>query len=165
MTLYEIDAGIRNFIDNMLNAVDENGELIDVDPSELEELQAAREAKLENIALYVKNLTAEAKAIKEEEVTLKSRREAIERKVERLKALLSGSILGAGETEFKTSKCAVSFRRSSSVVIPDEELLDPNFLQQEVKYVPDKKAIKAFLQAGGEVRGAYIEERQNIQIK
>ena len=74
MTLYEIDNEIRAFLDKMLDAVDEEtGEIIDIDPAELEQLNEAREQKIENIALYIKNLEADAKAIKEEEKNLKAK--------------------------------------------------------------------------------------------
>ncbi len=43
MTLYEIDYQIRQFLDNMMDAVDEEtGAVLDIDPSKLEELNEAR---------------------------------------------------------------------------------------------------------------------------
>lgn len=164
MTLYEIDNNIRLFLDQMINSVDENGELIDIDPTQLEQLNAQRRDKLESIACYYKETMAEAEMIKAEEDRLKSRREAAEKRAERLKELLSRSLLDAGDSKFSTPKCAVSFRTSEQVVIPDENLLDKAFMKQSIKYTPDKKAIKKAIKDGAEVRGAYIENKQNIQI-
>ena len=59
MTLYEIDNAILGCVD------DETGEVIDFD--KLDKLTMQREQKLEGAALAVKNLTAEAEAIKAEE--------------------------------------------------------------------------------------------------
>lgn len=58
-TLYEIDADIVNCIDT------ETGEILDFDS--LDALNMERDAKIEGVALYVKQLQAEAEAIKAEE--------------------------------------------------------------------------------------------------
>lgn len=165
MTLYEIDSQIRQFIDRMMEAVDENGELLDIDPAELEKLQAEREAKWENIACYYKNLQAEAVAIKAEETNLKARREAAEKKAERLKRLLSASMQEAGKDNISTARCAVSFRKSTQVIIPDEDKLDVHYMKAETTYKPDKTLIKENIKAGIKVAGAYLEDKKNIQIK
>ena len=166
MTLYEIDNNIRAFLDKMLDAVDEEtGEVLEVDPAELEQLNEAREQKMENIALYIKNLEADAKAIKEEENNLKERREKAEKKAERLRNLLAMSMNSAEESKFNTARCAVSFRFSKSVVITDLDLIDEAYVKKTIDVKPDKVAIKQAIEAGEDVEGAYLEEKQNIQIK
>lgn len=166
MTLYEIDNEIRAFLDKMLDAVDEEtGEIIDIDPAELEQLNEAREQKIENIALYIKNLEADAKAIKEEEKNLKERRERAEKKADRLRDLLAMSMTNAGETKFNTARCAVSFRASKSVVITDLDLIDEAYVKKTIDIKPDKTAIKKAIEAGEDIEGAHIEEKQNIQVK
>lgn len=59
MNLYEIDAAIMACID------EETGEI--TDPAKLDELDMTRDQKIENIALYIKDLRAEASAIKVDE--------------------------------------------------------------------------------------------------
>ena len=164
MNIYEIDNEIRLLVEDMMNTVDENGEVV-VDTTRLDELQQEREQKLENIACYIKNLEAEAKAIKEEEANLNKRREADEKKVGYLKKLLTDSIIGAGDDKFKTVKCNVWFKPSDAVVIPDKDLLDPAYMKKKETYDPDKERIKEALEAGQEVRGAFLEHRNNIQVK
>ena len=164
MTLWEIDNEIRLFLDKLVSSVDEEtGELIDIDPSELEALTAAREAKWESIALYYKNLTADATAIKTEEDNLKARRESLEKKAERLKNLLSASMLAAGEPKLGTSKCAVSFKASDRLVIDDLSKIGEEYTKVEIK--PNKADIKRAIKAGEKIEGAHIEACQNIQIK
>ena len=58
MTLYEIDQAILDCVDM------ETGEVIDSDRLDL--LQMERETKLENVGLWIKDLRAEADAIKNE---------------------------------------------------------------------------------------------------
>lgn len=166
MTLYEIEFKIKAFLDKMLDAVDEEtGEIIDIDPSELEQLNEAREQKLENIALYIKNLESDAKAIKEEEKNLKERRERSEKKAERLRKLLSDSILNNGDDHFETSRCSVTFRASDTVEIDDMDLIDDAYIKVVTDYKPDKAALKKAIKAGIKIDGCHLESHNNIQIK
>jgi hypothetical protein len=164
MTLYEIDKNICDLIENGFVVDEETGEIL-YGADELEQLQEERSAKLEAVALYIKNLEAMAASIKEEENALASRRKAKEARAEKLKSYLTNSIIGNGDKEFESSKVAVSFRKSTAVIV-DEEKLDKDYFVEKVtvKNEPDKKRIKADITAGKAVAGAYIEERQNIKI-
>ena len=76
MTLYEIDAQIaalENASEDDMIIDEETGELGSVVQA-LDALRMAREEKLENVACWVKNLSAEADAICEEENRLIKRR-------------------------------------------------------------------------------------------
>jgi ssDNA-binding Zn-finger/Zn-ribbon topoisomerase 1 len=72
MNLYEIAAAITALVDP------ETGELLDFDA--FDALNLERERKIENIGCWIKDLSAEAAAIKAEEDALKKRREALESK-------------------------------------------------------------------------------------
>ena len=76
MTLWEIDQGIMACLDA------ETGEIID--PEMLTALSMEREAKLENVACWIKNLRAEAAAIKAEKDALAKREKAAAKKAEDL---------------------------------------------------------------------------------
>ena len=58
MTIYEIDQAIMECVDL------ETGEIIDTE--QLDKLQMERDAKLENVACWIKDLKAEAEALKAE---------------------------------------------------------------------------------------------------
>lgn len=161
MTLYEINAEIASLIDP------ETGELLDFD--RFAELQMERDTKIENMVLWVKDLDAEAVAIKAEEIALAERRKRAEKKAESLKAYIT--LLLAGE-RFQTARCAVSYRKSVSVDIADEgkfvswaqrEGLDGLLTYAEPKV--SKKAVKEFLERGNTIEGASLVEKTNIQIK
>ena len=159
MTLYEIDAAIRDLIENAVDP--ETGEIAEDLSLQLEELGMAREAKLENIACYIKDLKAEAEAIRAEERNLATRRRTTENKAARLTDYLSWAL--AGE-KFKTPRCAVSFRKSMAVQvnalmdIPEEYL---RFKDPE----PDKAKIKDALKEGLDVPGAELVENVSVIIK
>lgn len=160
MTLYEINQAQLNMIeteDGFVNAA--TGELFTAE--DLESLAIEKDAVIENIALWVKNLDAEAKALKEEESALQERRKAKEKKIESLKRLLSDSLAGK---KFETAKVAMSFRKSTAVNVVDETAIPSGYLIEQAPKI-DKTAIKKALQAGIEVAGCTLEERQNLQIK
>ena len=169
MKLYEIESGIIELLENGFNlaCVDaETGEIDEAKAAEyLEALQLERGEKIENIALYIKSLDCEAAAIKAEEKNLQARRQAKERKAERLKEYLKSSLLAFNEKKFETARVALSFRSSKTVIVSDMEKLDKAYVKEKVEYSADKTAIKKAIESGATVDGAYIEEKQNLNIK
>ena len=83
MNLYDIDAKIMECVDV------ETGEIIDEDM--LNALTMERDAKVENIALWIKNLKAEAEALKVEKDAFAKRQKTAENQMNSLKQYLSGS--------------------------------------------------------------------------
>lgn len=97
MSLYHIDQELENLIDQ------ETGEVLDFDA--FEALQMARDAKIEGVLCWTKNLAAEAKAIREEEKALAERRKAMESKREKLLAYAERA-LGGAASRFMNQFCA-----------------------------------------------------------
>lgn len=170
MTLYDIDAQIAALDgaseDDML-IDEETGELVSVAQA-LDALRMEREAKIENVACWVKNLCAEADAIREEENQLIKRRKAAETKAANLKAwLLSAMTLKDGTTDkLKTGRVMVSVKRNPpSTVVDDEALLPLAYKTVKQIVAQDKAAIKAAILAGKEVPGAHLEYGRSVMIK
>lgn len=155
MTLYEISKEIENF---EFKVDEETGEILNI--MQLDEIMMARDEKIENIALWIKNLDAEASAIREEEKALAERRRSKEKKAESLKEYLSSNLDGK---MFETSKVKISFRKSQSLNVADVEKLPGVF--RKVKIEADKTAIKNALKSGFYIEGCEIVENSNIQIK
>ena len=109
MNIYEIDNAMFSLID------EETGEIKDYEA--FEELQMQREEKIENTALWYKNLIAESKAIREEEKALAERRKSLEHRAESLKNFVNQTLQG---NKFATSKVAISYRKSTAVEVDDE---------------------------------------------
>lgn len=167
-TLYELDSKIAEVLDTGFEMSCIDAETGEIDETQLaiylEQLQLDRKTKIDNIAVYVKNLEAEAVAIRAEEKRLKERREAKERKAERLKNYIKTSMLLQGETKFESARVSMALRNSKAVVVDESKLESVYFINKIVQSV-DKKAIKAALEAGILVEGAMLEERKNLQIK
>ena len=165
-TLYQINQDILELLENGYNlaCIDlETGEINEEKAQEyLEALEIERAVKIENIALYIKNLESDAAEIKAEEKNLKARREAKEKKAQRLRDYLASCL---NNTKFETAKVLLSFRSSKVVVIDNLEELDKTYIKEKVEYSADKTAIKKALDSGEIVIGARLEEKQNLQIK
>lgn len=162
MKLYEINEALERLIEDSVDP--ETGEIaIDIDA--LQELQMAREEKLEGLAVYYKNLMADATAIKGEIETLTSRMKSAEKKAEQIKAFLQIQLDGQ---PLKTSKVAVSFRASKAVEVDEKAFWAWEGAGRYCVY-PDpkisKKAITEALKQGEDVVGCELVERQSMTIK
>lgn len=165
MNLYEMNAEINEVIMAMMEGVDEETGEVDAGlAARLDALQAERSEKIENIALWVKQLTAEGAAIKAEEDALKARRTSKEKMVARLKDYVASALQADGRAKFETARVALSFRRSEVVEV-DMAKLPAEYQKTKTEISADKTAIKDALKKGETIDGAWLVERQNLQIK
>ena len=151
--LYEIDEQITECFDV------ETGELLDAE--KLENLMIEKENKIEAVALWVKNLKADAAMYKAEKNAFAERQAAAERKAESLTMWLKNALDGK---KFKTEKAEINFRKTQKVEVLDIWELNEDF----VKYsdpTPDKAAIKRAIKAGEEVNGAKLIDDISVSIK
>lgn len=166
--LYEINKSIED----LLNAVTdpETGEI--VDPDALDDLLMEREQKIENVALYAKDVNAEWVAITHEIMILQQRADRLKKTEDGLKAYLTNALEGQ---KFSTPKCMISFRKSESAE-PDDEFIEwasdinncaLHFLRiKETKSVTaDKEAIKKYIKSGGTLEHCRLVTKNNISIK
>lgn len=166
-TLFELDTAIAEALEIALTeSIDpETGEILQGGFEQLEQLSAERDTKIENIGAYIKNLTAEADAIKAEEKSLAERRKAKENKIARLKDYVSFSLQNAGQSKFESAKVAFSFRKSTSVNITNLEAVPAEYIKIKEEKTADKTVIGKLLKAGQEIAGCELVEKQSLQIK
>jgi hypothetical protein len=153
MKLFEIDEALQECFDA------ETGEITDI--TRFEDLQLEREQKLENIACWIKNLEADAEALKAQKMAFAERQKETENKAERLRNYLQYALQN---TNFKTVNVEVKFRKTSKVEVPDVYKLDENFLKYS-EPTADKTAIKKAIQGGQAVEGATLIENISMSIK
>lgn len=161
MTIYDIDQRILELVDH------ETGELLDFDA--FADLQMEREKKIEAMALWVKDLSSTASAIKAEVDTLMERKRVAERRCESLKRYLAEILQGE---KFTTPRCAVSFRKSTSVQVDDTEKLvcwlEQNGYDDCVKYKEpevSKAEVGKLIKSGMPVPFAHLENKQSVGVK
>lgn len=153
MKLYEINQAIMDCIDM------ETGEIINEEL--LNSLQMERDAKIENVALWIKELKAEAEALKAEKLAFAERQKVAENKMESLKKWLVYALNGE---KFKSVRASVTFRTSDKVEIADIDKLDKAYLRYKEPEA-DKDAIKKAIKEGQEVAGATLVPSTSVIIK
>jgi hypothetical protein len=155
MKLYEIMQELE-----LALTPDENGEITQEQLDAFEQLELAKNEKIENIACWVKNLRSDANALWEEGKNLLERSTVKDKQAHRLENLLSSFLKGE---KFESSKCRISYRKSEQIEITNDKLLPKKFWV--VKKDISKKLIRDAILAGQKVKGASLVEKQNIQIK
>lgn len=158
MSIYDIDDSILSLVDM------ETGEI--EDEKRFDELQMMREEKVENIGCFYKNLVAEAKAMREEEVNLARRRKAVENKAERIKNLLIYALKGG---KFESPRLRCSYRKAKSVQVDDSFIAWARENAEDLltfkEPMPNRAAIKAALEDGREIEHAEIVTNESLQVK
>lgn len=162
MYLYDFDMEIARVFSEAVDR--ETGEVDDELLAKLDELEMARDHKIEQIACYIKTLKANAAAVKVEKDMLAKRQKAYENKAEGLSRYLSRYLNGQ---KFTSARCEVSFRKSTRVE------MDPgvNILSIPSDYLRfkdpelDKTKAAAALKAGETIEGLHLEESQSMTIK
>ena len=152
-SLYQIDEKILECFDP------DTGELLDAE--QLESLQMEKTTKLENVALCIKNLNADAAMYKAEKQAFAERQAAAEKRAESLMEWLKKALDGQ---KFKTEKTEVNFRKTQKVEILDIWDLNEDLLKYSDP-TPDKAAIKRAIKAGEEVKGAKLVDDISMTIK
>jgi hypothetical protein len=153
MKLYEINEAIENCVDT------ETGEILD--EAALDALKIEREEKIRNIAAWIVNLKADAKAYKERADEFTARKKTAENKAESLERYLSNQLDGKA---WKDSDFSVTFRMSKATDIYDESKIPVDYLIQQSPKI-DKAGILRTLKMGKEIPGARLVERQSMTVK
>lgn len=161
LSLYEINRAILDLVDP------ETGEITDWEA--FDRLQMDKTEKLENVALWYKNLVAEAAAIRAEEVNLAKRRGSLEKKAEGLKKYLCDALCGE---KFTTARCSISWRKTIKTVISNVDEVaawcEDNGARDLVVYGSpsvSKDEIKKLLKGGAEIPGAYLTLELSMGVK
>ena len=156
MNLYELTREIELFE----LPTNEDGEILDEElAKDLDALMIERDTKIENIALWIKNLKAEAEAVKTEKDKLAKREKSLSNLADRLKEYLSQNLNGE---KFSTPRVVLSWRKSTAVEV-DDTFSDERFIKYEPKI--SKSDIKDALKSGEIIEGARLVENNSLQIK
>jgi len=154
MTIYEIDNAILECVDM------ETGEILD--DERLNELNMARDKKIEGVACWIKDIEARQAARKTEISSLTAKNKSDDKLVENLEEWLR---MATGEAKFVTPRVTIGWRKSDSVNIVDEAAIPEAYKRRVEEVKIDKMFIKKAIKDGFIVSGAELEEKNNIQIK
>lgn len=122
----------------------------------------ARDRKLENIGLFIKELDAQAAAVKAEKDNMAERQKSLESKANNLRKYAAYALRGE---KFSTPKVAFSYRKSEVVDIAADAKIPEEFIKTKIEKAPDKAALKKAMKDGAEFEGITLVTKQNLQIK
>lgn len=160
MTLYEMEQRYRTFLD-----MAEEGEISE------EALQDMREylltdigEKLEGYGCVLKQLQADAEAVKAEKLRLAGKQASLEKNIDRLRETMKAAMLLTDKRKIKTALFTFSTTtRVTPVVTVEARLLPDQF--KKVEYKADSKEIAEYLKAGHEVPWAHLEQVQSLTVR
>jgi len=147
-------------------------QIIDNDGLLSEEMEAALQInkdQLENksqcYGFIVRQLEGECDMIDNEIKRLEAMKKSRGKTVDRLKESVSKAMLLYEIDKIETPTLKISFRKSESVEIEEESLIDEKFMTVKTTKTPNKTAIKEAIKNGEIVLGVTLKENQNIQFK
>ena len=174
MHLYDIQKELLEILDK---GYDE--ECIDMETGEINvakfadkvtALNLAADEKIENIALYIKDLNNDIKELAEEEKALSARRKAKQNKIDWLKNYVANCMRGLGKEKFETARCNLSFRNADALTVINQDKLDKYLLSHDeyLRYKEpeiNKAALKKAIKAGEEIPGVQLSSIAHLQVK
>ena len=160
MKLYQISDAIRQALDH-IELDEETGEILSADA--LHAVEAEASEKIEATALYLRELDAEAKAAKEEADRMLARVKSMQKRSDYLKAMLLEALHATGKV--KTARVSVSIRTSKAIEVADGVTLPDAFVTVRTTTTPNKTALKEAIEAGADIEGVRLVERESVQIR
>jgi hypothetical protein len=156
--LFNIDAELYE----VYNEIENNGgEMTPELEATLEITESERLTKGEGYVYVIKQLRSQSDMIKSEIKRLQEIEKRYQNSADKLANTLLQSVVAHGQ--IKTALVTISSRKSKSVSITDESLLQAEYLR--IKTEPNKTAIKEALESGQEVQGALIVENYSLNIR
>lgn len=161
MTLYDLTDEYRFLL--------ELAEDPDVDPDTLadtlEALGGEIEDKADGYAKVMKQLEADAAALKAEEKRLARRRSACENSIARMKKALQTTMETTGKTKFKTNLFSFWIQKNAPRLVVDNEKKVPAEYFVQPDPVRNDAAIKKALNEGAKYDWCHMEQTESLRIK
>lgn len=162
LQLYKIE---QEYIVLAESIIDNDGVLTEEMEKALQINREQLETKGQCYGFIVRQLEAEQDIIDLEITRLQALKSSRGKTVDRLKETLTKAMDLYEIEKLETPTLKISFRKSESVEIENESLLDEQFIVTKTTASPDKAKIKEAIKNGEFVVGATIKQNKNIQIK
>jgi translation initiation factor 2B subunit (eIF-2B alpha/beta/delta family) len=164
MTLYEISSDYLQALDLF---TDPEADIpLEAALDTLEGIEGQLQEKAVNVAKFMQNLDAAAKAIKEAEQQMARRRKAIENRARWIRDYLKTNMEAAGITRIDSPWFSLAIQKNPpSVDVLDESALPDDFKTEVVTVKIDKAAIKEALKDGEDVPGAVLRQGTRLAVR
>jgi hypothetical protein len=141
------------------------GEITPEIAERLDAVSSSIEVKAQNYSFIMKAYETNNTIIDAEMERLKILKARNARNVDSLKQRLKGAMEDMGVQKITTPLISVSFRKSESVEVEDENLVPIEYKVKKEEWRVDKAKIKDAIKSGAVVLGASISVNNNLQIK
>jgi hypothetical protein len=132
----------------------------------LESINDAIEVKADGYARIIRNLEANAVALKTEIDRLTNRRRSIENSIDRLKENLKNAMIATGKEKIKTDLFNVTVVNNPVAVnVIDEKLIPEEYFKVEIIRKLDKLSLRDAIKNGEEIQGAELMQGKGLRIK
>lgn len=155
MKLYEIVEAYQN-----LSELEESEDI----KKALDVISDEFDVKAENIVKVIRNMEADEKALRDEEIRLADKRKSIGNKKENLKEYLFSSMRAIGKPKMKAGIFNINIQKNpQSIKIIDENIIPDKY--KIVSYKLDKKQLKEDIKDGLKIEGAELVQTEGIRIR
>ncbi len=132
----------------------------------LESINDTIELKADGYARIIRNLEANAVALKTEIDRLTNRRRSIENSIDRLKENLKNAMIATGKEKIKTDLFNVTVVNNPVAVnVIDEKLIPEEYFKVEIIRKLDKISLRDAIKNGEEIQGAELMQGKGLRIK
>ena len=167
--LYTIESALLSLFDR----IDEGDVSADDAADTIEALKIEYESAVDGAATRIKELIAEAEAIKAEISNLAARRLAKIEQAERYRRLILASLNRMDKAKVETARNCVSIRKNPPKVVIENEAvfldwakhLAPEFVSKTETFKPNRDAIAEAIKRGEVVPDVHIEQGESLRIK
>lgn len=155
MKLYEIVEAYQN-----LSELEESEDI----KKALDVISDEFDVKAENIVKVIRNMEADEKALRDEEIRLADKRKSIGNKKENLKEYLFSSMRAIGKPKMKAGIFNINIQKNpQSIKIIDENIIPDKY--KITSYKLDKKQLKEDIKEGLDIEGAELVQTEGIRIR
>ena len=167
-SIYNISSDLKKIYEDLDNGNGIDLETGEIKPEIMQQLSISRnelETKAVDYGYVIKAFDDEIDIIEREIERLEERKAYVKKNKERMKTIVGSAMEEFGIDKIKSETLQLSFRKSESVDVFDESLVDEKFKKVKTEISLDKTAIKNAIKNGEDVQGAKIVEKNNLQIK
>lgn len=134
----------------------------------LESVSGDVQEKAINVAMFIRNLEANAEQIKLAEKAMAERRKSLEGKADSIKEYLKSNMQACGFTKIESPYFSLTIKKNPPKLVIDDAGQIPSNLYvypEAPEPYPDNAAIKDLLKTGAEVSGAHLQQDERLEIK
>jgi hypothetical protein len=164
MTLYELTSEYMELLAMLEDPDTDETVILDT----LEGVGGELEEKADGYARVMRQMDADAAAIKAEEERLHNRRKSLENRSAWLKSRLQNVMELTGKTKFKTELFSFGIQKNPASVVIDEQYIENIPAEYLIAQDPkiDRQKIKEDLKAGKDLEGiAHLEQSESLRIR